>query len=560
MAVWGALSMDDLLRAADDLAAIVDEVTQRVQLRRLKVIEHGHDFNNDLPDFSFPAGASPSDIYAIVVGHPLIILNQTLSDACKVSVLQCFHCAVLNWSERADRTLEEARVELQAQRSSEIVALKVLMTNVRLARDCRAALAAHLEAVEAVAILGRDPQLKRSVSHREEDSAPDETYRAISELDAGILAATRRAVDTNGFVQRPAETLIRAMDTLIPWSEGMDAAEAKSVATNLSVPVGDPAKKSDAEKEIAGFRSLLPWSGSASPTQNKCLVPDPAIIELALATEVVARDFVGLLMDHVEACWETEIRPRLPTLQEHPDDLSTELRARFPLEALRASIQKSCDDLERRLKRGGIAAYVGPPIPRLSPLELVKTAIRYPMQLAALAFLALPLLAVLGWAQESSSPGAILKEAAGVLFPVLAVFAFWQAFVACRTAKAAALDDARRHLRSETSKSLKEVGDAVTKEVSAFLKKEGDRLKADVFAKEQARRDAEQQKREIRRDAMRAASATRLKALTGLSQQLEKEIKGAEETIRKTTKELQKALASPLRKAGRKKDELEKAE
>jgi hypothetical protein len=255
-----------------------------------------------------------------------------------------------------------------------------------------------------------------------------------------------------------------------------------------------------------------------------------------------------LLADHIETFWQVAIRPKLPEAIAGPHDEYATVRKRFPLEALRASIHKSCDDLEQRLKKGGIAAFAGPVELSVGPLQILGTAVRYPMQFAALfTFIVLPVLAAMNLVSADVTAPKFLKDAVRLLLPALFLFASYQAFAAWRVAKEVTLDSARRHLRTETSKTLKEIGDIVGAAVSSFLKVESDRLVKDVFAKAKSTQEAQQRTLELDREAIRDATASRFQVLSDLQQRLEKMIKAAEDAAQKTLANFQKSLTPKVR-------------
>jgi hypothetical protein len=468
--------MERLLLLIKSLDKIVAEICERIHLTHIS--PGGIDeASPTIKIIEPPSEHSPTTVFEDIVANPVFVVQNAQADSISQFGATASVGKLLWNSEDQTQTIEAAAKKLQEDFGSEIKALNASLNSLKQARNCRMALEAHLLTARSVGLLTAEPTTKPIVKPSDEVRPSDETDRAISDFESGVAVLARRAIDSNGFIQRPVETLLRSLSELIPGSE-------------------------------PGVHN-----------QSRSFVPDDFIAELSLAAEIAARDFVKLLNEHTETFWNTEL---LPKLQSIGKTTKPPLKVALNVSEIGESIRKACDDLERRLKRGGIAAFVGPEEKRFNPIDIIKTAVRYPMQLTALfTFVVLPFLAAVGWLEGTISAAAVSKQIVKVLLPLLLVYSYYQASLLKKAETAMALDSARRHLRTEVAKSLKEIGDSISKELVSFLAKEREVLTS-AFA-EAERENAMSREAETRlQKAARTGHTNRVKALARLQQTLDK--------------------------------------
>jgi hypothetical protein len=402
-----------------------------------------------------------------------------------------------------------------------VAALSILISLIRRGRGALLALSFRVKAAAALKTLTakpKSPVVGDSTSGRSNDDHP---FKArLDAFGESLLATTRRAVEVNGIVSRPAETLVGALAELEPRREGRRR------------------------------------------NYQKSLVPDGFINQLVVAMEVAGQDFALILGDHFEIFWRTEI---LPVIEEdlgkagasRSDFSASAMRRTSPTAAaieadgapaalrpaadqLREQIHKACDDFAIRMRAGGVSALaIAMPRP-VNWIDIFKSAVRYPMQFVfLLTYIVLPIVAIYGL--TSGSAPAVLKGLIPFVLPLLLVFAIVQARSIRRAAAEAALDGARRQLRAEAQKTAHEIGDAISASWSSFLSAVEKRVENEIVGAADAVRDAEAQQQEAHRELGRTAIESRLKGLAQLQKQLQTSLDDAAAAVTETLDALAQA-------------------
>lgn len=407
------------------------------------------------------------------------------------------------------RNLRQAGSDPRELAPTTIAVLSALIGLIRRGREALLALSIRVRAAEALKLLTAKP--KSPVVGNDAVSPKRDEQPFKTRLDAfrdALLATTQRAVDVNGVVSRPAETLISSLVELEPGREG-------------------------------GRRGY-----------KKSQVPNGFISQLAVAMEVAGQDFALVMGDHFEVFWRTEALPAIakdldkvgvagPELSAQavrnsfPTGDSNTAAASEPSSAgqLREAIHKACDDFALRMRTGGVSALSIAMPPPVSGLDLIKSAVRYPMQFVfLLSYIALPIVAVVGFSSDASS-AAVLKGFIPLILPLLLIFAIAQARSIRQAAAEAALESARRQLRAEASKTAREIGDAISATWRGFLSAVEKRVAADVIGAAEAIRKSDQQRDEAERELERTAIESRLKGLADLQSGLQSSLKDATKAV-----------------------------
>lgn len=374
-----------------------------------------------------------------------------------------------------------------------------LASEIEEARIADFALRLKVSAAKAAQVLGAKPKSPRAADAQatQEGDRVDLEAR-LEEFKQALLATLQRAMDVNGVASRAGDHLISALAEVKPRRETM---------------------RSD---------------------YSRAHVPDAFLDELAVAIEIGAQDFVGVLLDHLEVFWRSEIEPELTT-DEGPLAKAAKLtpqaaRASFDgeLQRLRKAIHKASDDFALRMRSGGVSAPVLSIPKPFGWLGILGSAVRYPMQFAALAtFILIPAALAMGITLESNSGPALLRGIVIFVLPGLLVLAFYQARRTRRLAVDAALENARRQIHAEKAKTAREISDAVGNAISAFVDSLNSRLERDVVAAAEAIRRHHRKSEDNGRELARTATSSRVKALEQLQDDLASAIGAAKSQIGK---------------------------
>lgn len=415
--------------------------------------------------------------------------------------------------------------EQRAAPAQTVAAISSLIGLIRRGRGALLALSFRVKAAAALKALTAKPKSPLVGDSASGRTNKDHPFKArLDAFGESLLATTRRAVEVNGIVSRPAETLIGALVELEPRHEGRRR------------------------------------------NYQKSLVPDGFINQLVVAMEVAGQDFALILSDHFEIFWRTEILPVIEEDLGKAGASRTEFSARAmrsasptatagnadgaahavqgsSIDQLREQIHKACDDFGIRMRAGGVSALaVAMPRP-VSWLDIFKSAVRYPMQFVfLLTYIVLPIVAIYGL--TSGSAPAVLRGIIPFILPLLLIFAIVQARTIRRAAAEAALDGARRQLRAEAQKTAHEIGDAISATWRAFLEAVDERIIAEVTGAADAVRRTEMQQEEAHRQLERTAIESRLKGLVDLQSELQSSLKEAADAVIETLASLAKAPRS----------------
>jgi hypothetical protein len=368
------------------------------------------------------------------------------------------------------------------------------------------ALSAKVKVAEASRTLAAKPKGMPAVDPRPgTGNGRHPLHIRFDEFSDGLVVSVQRAIEPNGVISRSAETLIGSLVTLVPGKEG--------------------------EREV----------------YQKSQVPNGLIGQLGTALEIAGRDFAVVLGDHFEVFWRTGILPNiLNDLNEAKQDpkkfSAAEMHELFASEHLFEAIHKATDDFALRMRSGGVSAITVPMPGPVSGMDVLKSAVRYPMQFVALlTYLILPILAYAGLAGNGGA-SAVLKGLIPFLLPALVTFAFVQARALRRAAAEGAVDAARRQLRAETAKTVREVGDAISAAYRAFLSTQERRVEQEVIGAAIAARKADRRQKDSLGELERTAINSRLKALVSLQSQFQSSLDDAAKGINDTLKALTKML------------------
>ncbi|TIQ41875.1 MAG: hypothetical protein E5X49_17220 [Mesorhizobium sp.] len=291
---------------------------------------------------------------------------------------------------------------------------------------------------------------------------------------------------------------------------------------------------------ISALAEIHPSRESWRSDYASAHIPDAFMKELAVAIEVGAQDFVGVLLDHLEVFWSTEIEPELTgdesKLLPAAKLQSEALRAGFvqELQRLRKAIHKAGDDFALRMQSGGVSAPVMSIPKPFGWLGILGSAVRYPMQFAALAtFILIPAALAMGITLEATSGPALLRGVVIFVLPALLILAFYQARRTRRLAIEAALDNARRQIHGEKAKTAREISDAISTAFSTFIDSLKSRLERDAIAAAESERKRLRKDDDNGRELTRTATSNRVKALEQLQDDLTKAIGDAKGQIEK---------------------------
>ncbi|MEP9372759.1 hypothetical protein [Mesorhizobium sp. KR1-2] len=390
------------------------------------------------------------------------------------------------------------------------------------ARVADFALRLKVSAAKAAQVLGAKPKSPTAGNAQtpQEDHSVSLGAR-LQEFKQALLATLQRAMDVNGVASRAGDHLISALAELQPRKE------------------------------------------KVQNDYSRAHVPDAFMDELAVAIEVGAQDFVTVLLDHIEVFWRTEIVRALTeeeTLLVSKAGLTPEAaRASFSgdLRRLRKAIHKAGDDFALRMRSGGVSAPVLAIPKPFGALSVLGSAVRYPMQFAALAtFILIPAALVMGISLEATSGPALLRGLVIFVLPVLLVLAFYQARRTRILAIDAALENARRQIHAEKAKTAREISEAVGSAVSTFIDSLDARLEHDVIAAAEAIRRHARKREDSGRELTRTATSSRVKALEQLQDDLASAIGAAQSQIGKL---LEAELAVKARVEARAKGEIDRA-